>query len=140
MATKKEITGKKVGKKVLLVIESIKYSKMFGTKEEQDAVMAKVGAYNAKNSVKAEKELISIMTADVEAKKKEVAAVAEKKATKAAGKKPTAPKEEPTPAEAEAVPSPYEIDKAVMFLLEKGYSVQKIQASPTYGTRSRGEH
>lgn len=133
----KQITAKSVGKNVILIIEDVKYSRAFATKEERTAILDKVKAYNAKNSAAKLKELIKDMNADVEAKTEEVKAVKEKKASKV--KDGSKPPKTVKPAAAEAIVPAQSIEAAVMFLLDKGYSVQKIQEKPTVGARRTGE-
>ena len=127
----KQIVGKSVGKNVTLIIEDVKHSRVFATKEERTAILDKVKAYNEKNSVAKLKELKSIMDTDVVAKVEEVKAIKEKKATKG---KPT-----PKPKEADVVIPEQSIEASIMFLLEKGYSVQKTQEKPAVGAKRRGE-
>ena len=68
----KQIIGKSVGKNVILIIEDVKHSRAFATKEERAEVLEKVKAYNEKNSAAKLKELKSIMDTDAVAKVKEV--------------------------------------------------------------------
>lgn len=128
----KQIIGKSVGKNVILIIEDVKHSRAFATKEERTAILDKVKAYNEKNSAAKLKELKSIMDTDVVAKVEEVKAIKEKKVAK---NKPTA-----KPKEADVVIPEQSIEASIMFLLEKGYSVQKTQPKPVVGARRPGEH
>lgn len=133
----KKIIGKSVGKNVILIIEDVKHSRAFATKEERTEVLDKVKAYNEKNSAAKLKELKSIMDADAVAKVEEVKEVKEKKvAKKEAGNKPV---KEAKPKAAETVIPEQSIEAAVMFLLEKGYSVQKTQEKPQVSAPKRGE-
>lgn len=127
----KQIIGKSVGKNVILIIEDVKHSRAFATKEERTAILDKVKAYNEKNSAAKLKELKSIMDTDVVAKVEEVKAIKEKKTAKS---KPTA-----KPKEADVVIPEQSIEASIMFLLEKGYSVQKTQEKAVVGARRTGE-
>ena len=136
----KQIIGKSVGKNVILIIEDVKHSRAFATKEERTAILDKVKAYNEKNSAAKLKELKSIMDTDVVAKVEEFKKVAKKKADKIAGVVASLkPEKEAKPKEADVVIPEQSIEASIMFLLEKGYSVQKTQEKPQVSAPKRGE-
>ena len=68
--SKKEISAKQVGRNVILVIEGQKYSRSVADKKARQEILAKVEAYNKRNSIKKEKEIIKFM---LESKQKEAA-------------------------------------------------------------------
>ena len=135
----KQIIGKSVGKNVILIIEDVKHSRAFATKEERTAILDKVKAYNEKNSAAKLKELKSIMDTDVVAKVEEVKKITKKKADKIAGVVGSLPGKEEKPVVAKVVVPEQTIEASIMFLLEKGYSVQKTQPEPVKSAPKRGE-
>lgn len=128
---KSEISAKQVGKNVILVIDGEKHSRAFNTKEERVEVLEKVKAYNSKNTVKAKKELISLMTVLKEEKKKEV----KKAKVKEEKRKVTKAK----PVEAEKLTNEDAIEAAKKLLEAQGYDVNKKQ-KPQTGRRYKGEY
>jgi uncharacterized membrane protein YfhO len=58
---KKEIKAKLVGRNVILIINGETHSKAFKTKVERADIVTKVEAYNKRNSITKEKELLKLM-------------------------------------------------------------------------------
>lgn len=124
---KKEISFKQVGRNVILIIEGEKFSKGFKEKAQRESIKSLVEAYNKRNSLKKEKEIINLMLEQKTTEK-------ERKEKLAAAK----PKEVAKPKQAEATMS--EAD-AKAFLEKQGYTVSKKVATPApKRKRYGGEH
>ena len=52
LGKKKEISGKQIGKNIIVIIDEVKHSKAIATPEERKAILEKVEKYNKKNSAK----------------------------------------------------------------------------------------
>jgi hypothetical protein len=59
--SKKEIAYRSIGQNVILVIDGKKVTKRMKLKKDREALKTKVEAYNKRNSIKKETEIISIM-------------------------------------------------------------------------------
>ncbi|MAT89638.1 MAG: hypothetical protein CMC35_03005 [Flavobacteriaceae bacterium] len=128
-SAKKEIGLKQYGQNLILVIDGESYSKRFPDKNEREALKDLVKAYNTRNSVKKEKEIIEQIQANktTETSRKQAAEATVEKVKEKAKKAPKTKK----------LTKEEELAKAKELLIKDGYTVTK-QAPPT--RRYRGEH
>lgn len=59
---KKEISGKQIGKNIIVVIDGVKHSKAIDNPEERKEILKKVKNYNTKNNATLLKDIITILT------------------------------------------------------------------------------
>jgi hypothetical protein len=122
------ISGKQVGRNILLVVDSKNFSKAFADKKDREVVLSKVEAYNKRSSIKLKKEILEMMQKGKTTEKQRKDAV-----------KKTVVKETVKP---KAVVKVLKEDKiaAAKALLEKdGYTVSK-QAPKSVTTNRGGEY
>lgn len=119
-----QISGKAVGRNVILVIDGEKHSKAFPEKDDREKVLALVDVYNKKPTKKGMNTVLELMLKDGSPKDKIEAKVEEVK--KSAKKAP--PKE----VKAKAMT----IEEAKKMLEKDGYTVTKKQPS-THRGRNR---
>lgn len=67
---KKEISGKQIGKNIIVIIDGNKHSKAIDNADERKAILNKVADYNTKNNATLLKEIIKTL-APIEKPKKE---------------------------------------------------------------------
>lgn len=128
--TKKEISGKSVGRNVILNIDGKKFSKAFTKKEDREEILDMVEKYNKRNTKKLENEIIEKMQKTVKTDKEEVVKKAASKSKSTAKPKVT----KKTKAE--------EIEAAKKLLEENEYTVaKKVGTTPRPTQQRRGrEH
>ena len=117
----KEFAYKSVGQNVILVKGEVKYSRKFPEKLDRDNIKALVETYNVKPTVKVEKEIILLMTVDVEQRKEEIKT----------GKKPTVKK----PAEEKLLSKEEQIAAAKKLLEDNDYQAKAKEAPKSYHGR-----
>lgn len=124
---KKEISVRTVGRNVLMKIDGESFSRAVKSKEDREAIKEKVLAYNKRNSLKKEKEIIKFMLENksTPTERKEVV-------KKAVAKKTVKPK-------TKKLTKAQEIEKAKKLLEENNYSVNEKRAKQARVSR-RGEY
>lgn len=123
-AKSKEFAYKSIGQNVILVKGEDKYSRKFSNKEDREIIKALVESYNKKPTIKAEKDIISRMNLDKEARKEEIETI--KKGEKKVAKKPEQEK---------MLSKEEQIEAAKKLLQDNNYNVTAKTAPKTYSGR-----
>jgi hypothetical protein len=123
-STLSEISGKAVGRNIILVIDGEKHSKAFPDKEERDRVLAMVDKYNKKHTKKGMNEVLEVMLKDSPKNPKEKVEQKIEEVKKTSKKAP------------KVIKAPEMTIAAAKKMLEKdGYTVTKKQPASHSGRR-----
>lgn len=119
---KKEISAKAVGRNVILIIDGQKHSKAFPDKTKREEILEKVEAYNKRNSIRKEKEIIELMLKETKKGKR------------------TPKKQEKIEETKNKKSSKTELEKAKELLEKDGYTVSKQTKTAPAPRRRSGEY